>query len=56
MSGIKKVSFARLFDTLDSIGSVVPIEMFHRLSFAPGKNFSKNFSGFEWIALGRSYW
>nr|WP_297178364.1 hypothetical protein [uncultured Agathobaculum sp.] len=26
MSGIKKASFARFFDTTDSIGSVVPIE------------------------------
>nr|WP_297180955.1 hypothetical protein [uncultured Agathobaculum sp.] len=33
MSGIKKASFARFFDTFDSIGSVVPIERLSKTVF-----------------------
>nr|WP_297178203.1 hypothetical protein [uncultured Agathobaculum sp.] len=33
MSGIKKASFARFFDTFDSIGSVVPIERLSKTMF-----------------------
>nr|WP_297178252.1 hypothetical protein [uncultured Agathobaculum sp.] len=33
MSGIKKTSFARFFDTFDSIGSVVPIERLSKTMF-----------------------
>ena len=33
VSGIKKASFARFFDTFDSIGSVVPIERLSKTMF-----------------------
>ena len=33
VSGIKKASFARFFDTTDSIGSVVPIERLSKTMF-----------------------